>query len=238
MEHVYPGFARTAELKRLFDSYFAYAHVNDAVYSTLLEAIRIHMFPPGLHLSSTKLASVLDISRTPVQIALVRLECAGLIRADQNHRYITYELSFQEGRDYNEYMLGLYLFSFRLAFKKGVDTYYCNLLEKRLDQLDREPNVSNYLEAENDFHRIIVQSTNNKELLEAFDRISQKGFVMNLAYKDEEMVPDFIKNHQPLNRCLVQTILGNDILALDEATEKHNEFMMRNVCNWISEEPF
>lgn len=238
MTDAYPGFSQAEELKRIFETYYAHDHVNNAVYKALREAIRIHLFPPGLHLSSTKMADLLNISRTPIQIALVRLECAGIIRADQNRRYTTYVLSFQESRDYNEYMLGLYHQSFRLAFKKGVDAYYRNLLEKRLDQLDHEPNVSNYLEAENEFHRIIVQSTNNRELLSAFDHISQKGFVMNIQYKTEEMVPDFIQNHQPQNRQLMKAILGNDILALDATAEEHNSFMMRNVCNWISEKPF
>jgi len=53
--------------------------LGDSVYETLLEAILSGQFTAGTELNAVELAAKLDVSRTPVQEAIRRLEADGLV---------------------------------------------------------------------------------------------------------------------------------------------------------------
>lgn len=223
------------KLKELFKHYFSIEQVNDAVYHTLKESLIIRPYlPVGTRLNSYDLAKLFDVSRTPVQSALMRLEFEELIRYDSKRGYVVYEYSFKESRDYNEYSLGIYAISFPLA-QKRMDNYYKNLIKTGLEQTEHETDVFNYVVLDNEFHRLIVQSTGNEALLKAFNEMTIKGCVMRLNEKISSSGHSyFVEEHKPLNRKLYELIIGNDEAALAEFTSVHNAHNMVNVCNWIS----
>ncbi|MDL2220116.1 GntR family transcriptional regulator [Eubacteriales bacterium OttesenSCG-928-N14] len=227
--------AVATQLLELFKPHFETEDVNDAVYNALVEAITCRVFPGGTRLSSSNLANVFGVSRTPVQIALVRLEHDGLIRSDQTRRYSTYDASFQQGRDINEYMLGMYMFACKLAHARGLDAYYNNLLKLRLERLREETDVYTYVREDNNFHRVIVQSTNNLELLRAFDAITLKSNIMVMKVRKDNTPEDYIQTHHDLNERLLCAIKGSDAALLDQIIVEHNDYCMINVCNWIAD---
>lgn len=110
-------------LRELFASFSSQKSLVDTVFSTMTEAITQHMFPDNTYLNSVALADIFQISRTPIQTALTKLECAGLLRYDQRGGFCTFTYNFRERSDYNDVMLGLYDISVKLA-QKRMDTYY------------------------------------------------------------------------------------------------------------------
>lgn len=222
------------KLRELFKYYSSIEQINEAVYDTLKELLAIPSdIPVGTRLNCYDLATIFDVSRTPIQNALMRLEYDGLIRYDQKKGYLVYELTFNEARDYNEFSLGIYMISIQLAQRK-MDNYYKRLIKTQLDQSERETDVLSYMFSDTEFHKLIAQSTGNEELIKTFSAITLKGNVIRLDKKIAREPSNFIQEHQPLNRKLYELIIGNDEAALAEFTLVHNAHMMTNMCNWLA----
>ena len=222
------------KLKELFVEFAKQGNLTDAVFNTIVESIHQSILPSGMHLSSIELADIFGISRTPVQIALSKLEYAGLLRLDRRNSFITYTLDLRERIDYNDCMVGLYDIAARIA-QKRIDSYYKNLLGSMLDSLDKLLDAPyRYLEEDTNFHYNIILSTANRDLIKTFTDLQRK---YGLAYLNEESVrepADFAAKHQALNRRLYEAILGGNRTELDEVCAEHDEQMMNGVCTWIS----
>jgi DNA-binding GntR family transcriptional regulator len=68
----------------------------DTVHRTLAEAIIGGGLPPGWRLAETRLASLFDVSRTPVREALTRLRSEGLVEQDERRGLVVSTMSDQE----------------------------------------------------------------------------------------------------------------------------------------------
>lgn len=71
----------------------------DAVYRTLVDNIVSGSLPPGWHLAEERLATLFQVSRTPVREALMRLESEGLAEPDRRRRLIVGYVSAQQIMD-------------------------------------------------------------------------------------------------------------------------------------------
>lgn len=222
-------------LREIFVSFTAQKSLVDTVFFTLVEALNQRVFPDGTYLNSVALADVFQISRTPVQTALTKLECAGLLRCDPRGGFRTFSFTFRERIDYNDVILGLYDISIKIA-QKRLDTYYKNMFRDRLEQLrELVEDDSAYLVADTTFHYNIILSTANNELIKLFEQLRRK---YGLSFPDPDLVvqgtPGFAREHHALNEQLYQALISGSRAELDAASTCHNEQFLTASCTWIA----
>lgn len=217
-----------------FSEHLKNANVNDAVYLALRDTICTQgAYASGTRLASAEIAKTLEISSTPVQTALVRLEANGLLRRDSSSRYVYMQLSFKESRDLNEYMLGMYEQTSYLA-QDHVDTYFRKLFSARLSRLDEQCDLVEFLRLDNLFHGCIVECSGNQEWMTAFERITLRSSLISFTEVEALAPLDFMQEHRKLNRSLVEALQNGSRSELRDAVGEHNEHQVNTVSTWFA----
>lgn len=153
----------------------------DIVYNQLLEAIRSGAIPDDERLVQEKLADEMQISRTPVREALLRLEQEGILVVAQRGGFRVYRMSHNEVHE---------LYQARAAIEgQAMRILAANPDPKKMQELrkliEKEENISSpsieaYFTANRNIHRKIVELSDNRYLLEMFDNIWNRGVSYNL----------------------------------------------------------
>ena len=153
----------------------------DEVYDELIDAIMRREIGPDDVLVQEKLAAEMQISRTPVREALMRLEQEGVLQVSSRGSFRLYQLGDDEVKE---------LYQARAA----VEGQGARILAVRQDPedwavlralIEREENLEDqsargYFEANRNIHRAFVERANNRFLLEMFDMIWGKAMVFPL----------------------------------------------------------
>ncbi len=146
--------------------------LSDEVYRQILKAITTRAINPQQRIVQKDLADQMEVSRTPVRDALLRLETEGvLVRVGRS--------GFRIRKFSDEEVEHLY------RSREAVEGYAIELLtqqcnESTLQRLEAivaemetgpKDSVTEYFEANRAIHRAFVSETNNSFLLEMFDSI-------------------------------------------------------------------
>ena len=153
----------------------------DEVYDELIEAIMRREIGPEDSLVQEKLAAEMQISRTPVREALMRLEKEGVLEVSNRGSFRLYQMDDAEVKE---------LYQSRAA----IEGQCARILAARRNPQDmhdlrevvrREENVQgdtarDYFEANRNIHRAFVQRAGNRFLLEMFDMTWGKAMAFQL----------------------------------------------------------
>ncbi|MEM1161279.1 MAG: GntR family transcriptional regulator [Pseudomonadota bacterium] len=153
----------------------------DEVYTQLMDAIIGGEIGPDDRLVQERLAAEMEISRTPVREALLRLEQEGMLVNSPRGGFVLYRMTEGEIRE---------LYQARAA----VESQAARILAAQRDgfknrelraTIEREENISNpsvaaYFEANRTIHRRFVELVENRYLLEMFDNIWNRGTAFQL----------------------------------------------------------
>lgn len=158
------------------------------------ELILTGHFAPGEHLTETRLADELDVSRTPVRIALGILEQEGLVKGAPNKGFSVRAFSLTEISGAITVRGALEGLAAQLVAEMGLTRAAQRELRGLLDFGDRltdRPNFSNsdvaeFAEMNGRFHAVIVENANNPALVEAIGETNKFPFVppATLAFSD------------------------------------------------------
>lgn len=153
----------------------------DEVYEQLLEAIQDGSIDSSERLVQEKIAAQLQISRTPVREALLRLEQNGILTSSPNGGFLIHRLTSGEVRE---------LYQARAAVESQAARILASMNnasknEKLKRTIEREENITSesvraYFEANRKIHRTMVELTNNRYLIEMFDNIWNRAVSYNL----------------------------------------------------------
>ena len=150
-------------------------NLGDDVYRILWSRILSRDLHPGEKLSDLKLSAELGVSRTPVREALHRLLQDGVIRAQPNRGFFVTSFSGKDIDDIFEIRAALEALALRTVVMRHPDEDYSWALE-RLDEVgtmidaasSEEEIISaneRFLEADQGFHRFIVEHSGNERLI-------------------------------------------------------------------------
>ena len=153
----------------------------DEVYEQLVAAIMARQIGPDDVLVQEKLAADMQISRTPVREALMRLEQEGVLEVSNRGSFRLYRMDDDEVKE---------LYQSRAA----VEGQCARILAARGDPADisalrtvvtREESITEktaraYFEANRKIHRAFVERAGNRFLLEMFDMIWGKAMAFHL----------------------------------------------------------
>ena len=153
----------------------------DEVYDQLMTAILSGEIGPEDRLVQERLAAEMEISRTPVREALMRLEQEGVLTTSARGGFALHQISEGEIRE---------LYQARAA----VESQAARILAAQNDRMknselratiEREeniaaPSVEAYFNANRIIHRRFVELVDNRYLLEMFDNIWNRGIAFRL----------------------------------------------------------
>ncbi|MEM8645113.1 MAG: GntR family transcriptional regulator [Pseudomonadota bacterium] len=165
----------------------------DDVYEQILSAIVSGQIAPGDRLIQEKIAAEINISRTPVREALLRLEREGILELSGRKGFSIRQISEDEVRD---------IYGVREAIE-GYGAYWvasnrtperiAAIAEKVADlRALRSRDVQAEFTINRDIHRTIVAQTENQALLDVFDSIWGRGLSLWLfaATRIDQKPPD------------------------------------------------
>ena len=206
----------------------------DDVYAQILSAILSGEIVPGERLIQETIASQIDVSRTPVREAILRLEREGVLEATGRGGFQIREISEKEIQD-------LYL------AREAVEGFAAKLLAGALSQEQaqtietavrsemnlKSPHKEEHFHANRNIHRTVVAQTGNGILLDMFDSIWNRGISIRsfAAYP----IPDSRDNRQQHLLLLDQIKTGNPDEA-ETAMVAHIREGLDNHVRWLYEE--
>ena len=153
----------------------------DEVYDQLLAAIRAGEIGVSERLVQERLAGELNISRTPIREALMRLEQDGILVTSPRGGFVIHKMTDQEVRE---------LFQARAAIEGQAVRILAsqNDLQKNLrarQVIEQEEgaatgSLQDYFEANRKIHRAFVELTENRYLVEMFDNVWNRALSFQL----------------------------------------------------------
>lgn len=190
----------------------------DEVYDQLVLAIMARDIGPDDRLVQEKLAAELEISRTPVREALLRLEKEGVLHQANSGGFRLANISEEETRE---------LYQARAAIEgqaARILAVRCDPAE--LDELRRvitvnetmkNPSTQDYFIANRTIHRAFMVAAGNRFLLEMFDMIWGRAMAFHLfAAIENTDIASSLGNHMELVDVLATGDKGAALEALTE----------------------
>ena len=190
----------------------------DEVYQQLINAIMSREITHKDFLVQERLAAELQISRTPVREALMRLEQEGVLEISNRGSYQLYKMEENEVRELYQARAAIEGQAARiLASKKDP-----KIINDLSSVVAKEENMTAktaraYFEANRKIHRKFVELTKNRYLVDMFDTIWGKAMVFPLFATIEHI--DLAKSLGDHSNLVEVIAAGNKTKALEVFTK-------------------
>jgi DNA-binding GntR family transcriptional regulator len=196
------------------------SRLADEAYERLVDALVQGRVGPGDRLIQDRLAEDLDVSRTPVRDALLRLKEEGVIEPAGRRGYVVRRLSDRDVRD---------LYGARDAVEGHAAAVVAELGASAVDHVwaaleaagaREHRSARKAFDANRAVHRAVVEATGNAYLLTLFDQIWGRSVAALLAYRDfytGYSRDEFVNEH----RELVEELATGDPVRARQAMLEH-----------------
>jgi len=194
----------------------------DDVYQQILDAIASHEIGMDDQLVQEKLAAELEISRTPIREALLRLEQEGVLVTSPRGGFMLRRVSEEEAREIYDVRAAIEGQAARLLALRDDPSVHERLRSIiRAEETLSAHTVQAYFAANRTIHRSIVEATDNRLLLEMFDNIWNRALSFHLfAAIDEIDLAQSLGNHQELVEAMAS---GNPEIAMSAIFDHIND---------------
>lgn len=151
----------------------------DLVYEQIVGGLTSGVIDPRERLHQVKLAELLDVSRTPVREALLRLEQEGVLRSSVNGGFEIRRVTPSDVRDIYQARQAVEGFCAGLLAELN-DVAAIEKLRATIETEESKKPRTNaeYFEANRTIHRAFVATSNNTFLLESFDAIWNRSIAI------------------------------------------------------------
>lgn len=165
-------------------------NLGTRAYDRLLDLILSGTLPAGTLLQEQALADELDISRTPVREALVRLETEGLVKRHVGRLLIVREVPVREFIEILRVRLVLESEAIVLACANAPAAELSALRRQHESLLARgSPDAENQARADDALHGLIVDACENTVLAELVRNLRRRTRIFNLKSLPDRFVP-------------------------------------------------
>ncbi len=194
----------------------------DEVYKQLLDAIHSNDIKADDRLVQEKLAARLQISRTPIREALLRLEQEGVLATSPRGGFVIRHMSPQEVKEIYQARIAIEVQAARILTKQnnvGKISKLRNIIER--EEKIVTPTTESYFKANRNIHRAIVKLSENRYLLELFDNIWNRGTSFELFAEIEKI--DLSKSLGDHSTLVEAIETGNPNTAMEAVIDHINE---------------
>lgn len=178
--------------------------VQEAVYEELLKSILSGKIRPGDKLTIEEIADSMDVSTTPVRVALKKLEAGNFIKIGKNRRISVSEISIENLKE---------IFEIRLMLELYAVEHACDLRDDSsiqiLKEIDNKCNQSltgeEYLKHNYDFHMFLYKQAKMPILMNHIESLwNQVSPYLHILLEEElnSVKHNFSENHNNIINAL------------------------------------
>ena len=194
--------------------------LRDVVFNTLRQAILRGELKPGERLMEIQLANKLGVSRTPIREAIRKLEKEGLVTIEPRRGAYASQISTDdmvEILEVRQNMEGLAAF-FAASRMKPEQMRELEDVSKKYNEAVSEGNMQDMITYDTRFHRIIVESCNNKILVQMIEQLQELVLRFRYIYYDNfRRAENMPEEHQ----VILEAIENGDAEAARQAADVH-----------------
>lgn len=184
--------------------------LKDVAYEKIKEKILEEQYHPGMFLSERTLINELEMSKTPIKNALVRLEAEGFVTVSSKQGIIINDLSIERINDIYNLRIALETFNCEDIYprinEEDLEELYRNLEDTRVasENLD----VKGFAASDHEFHLTISEIAGNSEITRillnyqdhlrriTLRHLSKEPGRVQKFYQDHVKIYEALKDHQ------------------------------------------
>lgn len=215
-----PDSSVSTRLVELWKGHRATASASEAVYLALRDAISNRVLNPGDHLGEPAIAEILQISRTPIREALLRLEGDRLVERDARRRLIVTSVTPEEILDVyavREVLNGL---AARLAAENAStnDLVRLRRLHRELRWALEEGDAVRMAKLNFEFHDALCSASRNGFLLETLRKAHETQHrYPGSTFSMPERAAESVHEHE----LMLQAIADRDADRAEQLAHRH-----------------
>ncbi len=196
---------------------------------------------PGERVSELQMVDRLGVSRTPVRMALVRLEEEGLLEAIPSGGFAVRAFSEREVFEAIEIRSTLEGLAARLAAERGIGRNELQTAAEYLDALDEvvraddfeTDGISRYIELNAQFHALLIDLAGSQALARQLERASALPFASPSAFvQAQSRSPEarhLLMIAQDQHRCVINAIERREGARAEAIMREHARLAHRNL---------
>lgn len=200
---------------------FRYRTLSEGVESVIRRMILQGELAPGERINEVQLAEQLEMSRGPIREALRRLQSQGLVIYHPHRGTFVSELSHEDAREVYTLRAILETGAVRLAIEKLQDEDFSRLEEiaQRFETAHLAKDVNGIIQADMDFHHMIVQKSGNSRLYEVYRSLDTQLGTMFIAIQSG--APERVSRLSKMHLDLVEALRSRDVTRACNEFEEH-----------------
>jgi len=153
----------------------------DEVYRQILSVILSGHIEPGERIVQEKIAAEINVSRTPVREALLRLEQEGILEITSRSGFRIRKITNKEVQEIYQTREAVEGYSARILAESGTPEQYSVIENVIIDEQQLQSDkIEDFFQANRTIHRTIVEQTSNSYLLDMFDSLWNRGISFRL----------------------------------------------------------
>lgn len=195
--------------------------LRERAYTQIRRMVMLGEFPTGQRLAEEQIAEQLNVSRTPVREAFVRLHADRLLNRFSDGGYYVAEVDLFDLRDLYELRLTLELRGITRAGEDGIEHDRNALAELQevwvaIQASPPEPDGS-FIELDESFHLALIRSSGNLALAEMLETVNARiRPVRTYDFLTADRIESSIGEHLGIVGALLE---GDIVLAADRLRE-------------------
>lgn len=211
-------------------------------YERLRERIVSLELEPGSLLDEATICKELDVSRTPLREALVRLSAEGLVQVLPNRGARVAPIELRQLQEHLEAFELLQRTATVLAAQRRSDSDLDRMktLCVEFEQMHAAGDVAGMMNSNLHFHKAIGAAAGNRYLEKMYDTVLTDGLrVARLAmayesYGTAEAYEQHMQNILREHRALVQAIEDKDVVLASRLSDSHSDLARLRVSDYLS----
>lgn len=205
--------------------------LKDRAYELIKQRLMNNDYPPGSFLSERQLAESLGMSKTPVKVALERLEAEGFVTVSPQQGIVVRELSVSEIADQYEIRSALESYTLRtLAGRltpEQVTRVRANL--KAQARLRGSGDVAKGVELDAGFHTQFVEFLGNGEIQRVIVQLREK--MQRIVTQVFRLCPSRIDTSYEEHAAIAAAVIDGDGARAAELIGRHLELGKRLILS-------
>lgn len=193
-------------------------NLSEQAYMIIKEKIVSGKLKQGEVISISAIASLLNISRTPVTNACQKLEMDKFLSIIPKQGIIINTMTIDDAREIYELRAALETYSAKRIFDylKEEDIEFLQESNKRLKQYIEKREIQGFMEEDTNFHRYLLDKYKNSQIAEIIQKLYERAFLIGMkSCENISRMEDSLKEHEEI----VNAIINKDKEKAIEAIE-------------------
>ena len=216
------------KMREKIESDHPFYNNTEIAYEIILQKILFGDLKPGERVPQENLAAMLNMSRTPVRDALLRLEQERYLERNSANGFQVTKPRLKDYADLCEFRLAL---EPRAAYfaARNISEGELESLRQNLEEMERaarsSENKYHIMELDKRFHEIIAEGCGNEYIRDAILQYQRKQ-VFNMHFCLQEKNIRFVYNK---HRSIYEAIARSDENGAEEQMRSHLQFYIKNM---------